>query len=261
MSDSSFEESIQEAALNYFSNQDAASNLDDLSSSNIESDLLQDQLIRIHSQLVSYKNQEESFTNNIKKLQKELMQLNQQISNSIHERDEALKLKSDELSRIKESEQYQKLQDEKVGIENQIVRYKIGQANVKTEMEEVKDQILGMQNFIKLRDNEIKNLNREYEKISRERDALLQKFNGQASHEIRKAKTDVSRRSDSSRDGYSMKKDIKPFPNSSFSFNIGFNSSSRRGTASLNSSAINSDGTSRNSNRSLNSSALDSNVY
>ncbi|CAG9330273.1 unnamed protein product [Blepharisma stoltei] len=260
MSDSSFEEFLQEAAYEYFLEQDSSSSSDNLYKPT-DNDLLQDKFMRIHSQLFSYNNQEKLFNSNVKKLQKEISQLSQQIDISVNERDEALKLKSDEIVKIKESDQYQKLEDEKVDLENQIVKYKIAQANLRTELEEVKDEIAGMQNFIKLRDNEIKNLNREYEKVSKDRDQLLSKFNGKVPRDFIRANTDVSRRSDSSRDSFSMKKDIKPFPNSSFSFNIGFNSSSRRGTASLNASALNTDGTSRNSNRSLNTSALDSNVY
>lgn len=156
------------------------------------------------------------------------------------------------------------MNEEKIDLENQIVKYKISQANVRAELETVKDEIFGMQNCIKLRDNEIKNLSKEYEKISRDRDELLIKFNGKPARDISRTSTDISRKCDTSRDIFSMKKDIKPFPSSSFSFNIGFNSTVRRsGTASVNTSTIslNEEGTSRNSNRSLNTSALDSNVY
>lgn len=167
--------------------------------------MLKDVLSQANLHLECYRSHEKILSSQYKKLKKKEKTLKSELSYLSHEKSSKKNFTKEELLVLQSIE-------EKVYLEDQIVKYKFALENLKTEEEQVLEELNQSCFLSKLKDNEIKNITSEIQKT---------KIN-----QFHKKKT-LGKCSSDKRCGIN-KEDIRPFTIGSYS--LGFGNHSQKST-------------------------------
>jgi len=133
-------------------------------------------------ELNEYKKIKEDHKARYQKANKEAEELKETLSRTMAERDKAIGEKFMINQNLLAQEAFRELQNENRQLEEKLINVKVEYANSAQLLDAAKDDALYLRSLISIRDNEIVLLNREMEKVIKQRNILREKTQGKRHH-------------------------------------------------------------------------------